>query len=271
VHQFFDASSLNARGQMVARIEHRIIDGVESKFCGKCKTYKACVGDGSRFGKSQAWDGLRPTCKDCLHAHNMDTKEARHTYNAAYWKRTMDSQKEKHKKWRSANVEHRRDYNRKWRMVNGKEYDKKEWQKRKHDEAYRLKFNEYYKEWCKRQRRDNPQYKIKHNISRRLREILHKKDMKTIEYVGCSMLQLQCHLERQFHEYMTWKNQGSHWDLDHIIPCTAFDMTNPVERRACWHYKNLQPLWSGDNIRKSNICPPGAKEAYIKLWVDFFI
>lgn len=256
---------------MVARIEHRIIDGVESKHCGKCKTYKPCVGPGSRFGKGskQCWDGLRATCKDCLHAHNMATKEERHAYNAAYWQRTMTTQKDKHKRWRANNVEHRAEYNRKWRAVNGKDCDKKEWQKRKNDEAYRLNHNEYKREWCKRQRRDNPQYKIRYNISRRLREILHKKDASTIEYVGCSMYQLQCRFERKFQEHMTWENQGSHWDIDHIIPCNAFDMTNPIERRACWHYLNLQPLWKGDNIRKSDHCDPGAKEAYLAVWKDW--
>lgn len=44
------------------RIEHKIIDGVECKRCGKCKTYKPVA----MFNKNEkVWDGLGHVCKDC--------------------------------------------------------------------------------------------------------------------------------------------------------------------------------------------------------------
>ena len=111
--------------------------------------------------------------------------------------------------------------------------------------------NNYVREWCKKQRAENPQYKLKYNISRRIRECLQTRTMSASKYVGCSTLQLQCHLEKQFDEYMTWENQGI-WHIDHRIPSSSFDLTNPIEKMACFHYTNLQPMWGGENIRKSN-------------------
>jgi len=50
---------------------------------------------------------------------------------------------------------------------------------------------------------------------------------------------------------MTRNNYGE-WHIDHIIPCAAFNMSNEIDQRICFHYTNLQPLWAVDNIRKSD-------------------
>lgn len=75
------------------------------------------------------------------------------------------------------------------------------------------------------------------------------KSAKTETLIGCTMLELKTHLERQFTEGMSWDNYGK-WHIDHIIPCAAFDLTDPVQQRQCFHYSNLQPLWAADNFSK---------------------
>ena len=50
---------------------------------------------------------------------------------------------------------------------------------------------------------------------------------------------------------MTRQNQGE-WHIDHIKPCAAFDLTDPKQQKECFNYKNLQPLWAQDNIKKSD-------------------
>ena len=50
---------------------------------------------------------------------------------------------------------------------------------------------------------------------------------------------------------MTWDNYGE-WHIDHIKPCSSFNMLIEEERKRCFHYTNLQPLWAIDNIKKSD-------------------
>jgi len=49
---------------------------------------------------------------------------------------------------------------------------------------------------------------------------------------------------------MSWANYGRAWHIDHIRPCSSYDLTKPDQQRACLHFSNLQPLWSKENLRK---------------------
>lgn len=46
------------------------------------------------------------------------------------------------------------------------------------------------------------------------------------------------------------ENYGKIWEVDHIIPCAAFDLSNSFEQRRCFNWRNLQPLLSKDNMKK---------------------
>lgn len=114
---------------MVAKIEHKTIDNIECKWCGKCKSFKPL----EKFGNSKAtWDKYRPTCKECLHEDNMNNKEQRTEYNKAYWGKTKEAQTEKNKKWREENKEKVKENMKKW-LENNKEHKKKK------DAEYRIK------------------------------------------------------------------------------------------------------------------------------------
>ena len=75
----------------------------------------------------------------------------------------------------------------------------------------------------------------------------------TVELLGCSTDELWTHLESKFTEGMTKENHGE-WHVDHIIPCSSFDLTDPEQQAKCFHYTNLQPLWALDNIKKGQKC-----------------
>ena len=52
---------------------------------------------------------------------------------------------------------------------------------------------------------------------------------------------------------MSWFNYGVFgWHMDHIIPCSKFDLSRLDEQRKCFHFSNLQPMWAKENIKKSN-------------------
>jgi hypothetical protein len=66
--------------------------------------------------------------------------------------------------------------------------------------------------------------------------------------IGCSPSDLKSHLEALFRPGMSWANYGrGGWEIDHIKPCASFDLTDPDQCRACFHYSNLRPLWFKDN------------------------
>lgn len=54
---------------------------------------------------------------------------------------------------------------------------------------------------------------------------------------------------------MTWNNYGTVWHIDHIMPCSLFDMTKESDRAKCFHYTNMQPLFALDNLLKGDKLP----------------
>ncbi len=99
-------------------------------------------------------------------------------------------------------------------------------------------------------RKENIVFKLKSNLSRRLRYFLKdcKKD-RTVNYLGCSILECKLHLEKQFKSGMSWKNYGE-WEIDHIIPLASAKNEQDVYKLS--HYTNLQPLWKSENRKKSD-------------------
>ena len=98
-------------------------------------------------------------------------------------------------------------------------------------------------------------FRIVQNLRTRMRLALNNSNKAdtTQNLLGCTTEELKAHLESQFTDGMSWDNYGMNgWHIDHIIPCSSFDMLDPEEQRECFHYTNLQPLWAEDNLRKSD-------------------
>jgi hypothetical protein len=85
------------------------------------------------------------------------------------------------------------------------------------------------------------------------RAIYSGKAGSAIKDLGCSLVQLRCHIEGRFLPGMTWQNWGSgpgKWHLDHIRPLASFDLSQVREFKLACHFSNLQPLWSHQNQQK---------------------
>lgn len=82
--------------------------------------------------------------------------------------------------------------------------------------------------------------------------------------LGCTPTALVAHIEAQFGPGMTWENRGQ-WEVDHILPLAAFDLTDPRQRAWACHYTNLQPLWSAENRAKWHKLEP-AVLAELEAW-----
>lgn len=107
----------------------------------------------------------------------------------------------------------------------------------------------------KRLRETSPSFKMACSLRGRLRQaVIKQKTCKCdsmLNLLGCSVEELKLHIESKFTDGMNWDNYGTYgWHIDHIIPCSSFDLTKEEEQRKCFHYTNLQPLWWRDNMSK---------------------
>ena len=128
-------------------------------------------------------------------------------------------------------------------------------QVKKWKEAHREQYKEYRREHQKYRRNNDINFKIRDNLTTRVWFALNGgiKSVGTIEMLGCSIECLKSHLEGKFKEGMTWNNYGkSGWHIDHIKPCSAFNLSDKEEQLKCFNYTNLQPLWWYENLEKSN-------------------
>lgn len=69
--------------------------------------------------------------------------------------------------------------------------------------------------------------------------------------VGCSRERFRRHIASQFQPGMTFENYAQVWQLDHIMPCSKFDLRRSDHRKLCFHFTNYQPLFCRDNKKKA--------------------
>jgi len=188
---------------------------METKMCRKCaevKEYKC-------FPKRpDSKDGHRSECKSCQSKYMEKWREDNRDYWLSLNRKYNISNKEKRAIYRSENKDR---------------YAKYQRNKRKSDINYRLRKNLHIRMWGALKGID--------------------KSAKTLELIACTVAELREHIERQFGEGMTWDNYGhSGWVIDHIRPCASFNLADPEQQKQCFHYSNLQPLWTEENSVKSD-------------------
>lgn len=253
------------------RKEHKFDNDIELKHCGKCDSWKTLV----NFNKlKSSWDGLRHQCKDCVKAQKTAINDACGYYTdqaKAKWQETKncEERKEKKREYRGQNKEKLHMQFKQWYEKNKVEHNKKTYQNRINDPKHIEYMKSYRPKYEKKRRETDPQFKLKSNYSRRIREMLTMantsgKIYSSSKYLGCDIKYFMTHLETQFTDEMTWDNQGE-WHLDHIIPCSSFDLTNDFEIFACFNYRNYQPLMGIDNIIKSDTYDIQDRDAYLQI------
>ena len=204
------------------------------KKCSKCDETK----DITLFGKdSKRKDGLNPWCKQCCSSYYSNNKDRIKSQNKIYREKMKDAVKEKRKEYFASHKKEKAEYDRQYRILNSE------------------KIKNYKNEWEK-SNRNNPEFKIKRNLRRRIHHLIKReyKSASSIELLGCSVEYFKKYLESKFLDGMTWDNYGKGgWHIDHIRPCCDFDLTDESQQKECFNYKNCQPLWEADNLKKSYI------------------
>lgn len=137
---------------------------------------------------------------------------------------------------------------------------------KKHEQQQKVQSKLYYREnkehilkrnyiYVRQKRRIDLNFKLAANIRARLNCALknNQKVGSSVANLGCSIEELKIYLETQFQPGMTWENWSqTGWHIDHKIPLSKLNLSNPVDFARAVHFSNLQPLWASANLEKSN-------------------
>lgn len=216
----------------------RVVDGIQLKDCSCCKDILSLL---SFREDNHLRTGYRSRCKKCEKDSNRAFYPKRYANNRDkiiaqskdYRAKNKDKRCRYEKKYREDNVDKMKEYQREYRSEN---LDKI-------NEYHRTRYN------------TNPQAKIRQRLASRIRQVVKNKSTRksadTMTLTGTTLEKLIAHMESLFLPGMTWENHGK-WHIDHIKPCSSFDLTDPEQQRACFNWSNLQPLWALDNMKKSD-------------------
>lgn len=215
---------------------HKFVGKVELKECSKCRLWMRL----DQFSKDKnTRDKLRSQCKDCQKLYREKNKEKIAVRDKQYYKNNKEKMKKYTKKYSKENIEKVR------------EWKKKQFRKRYHfDPIYRLK--------CL----------ARGGLHRAFKRKGIRKTKATLKYLKCTWETLHHHIESQFKQGMTWKNQGSKWHVDHRIPLAAFKTEKGIS--ICSWYLNLQPMWGKDNISKGGKYKESDKVLLVKSYITSF-
>lgn len=100
----------------------------------------------------------------------------------------------------------------------------------------------------------DPVFKMERRLRARIYQVFKaqtcEKNNRTWKYINCSAKQFQKWIEFQLYDGMTMENYGKIWHIDHVKPCSKFDLTKEDEVKECFSWKNLRPYLSEKNIKK---------------------
>ena len=170
------------------------------------------------------------------------------TYNRDYYQKNKIKILASSKKYREKNKEKVREMIDDWNIKHPeriKEYERTRYKKhKKKRNAATLK--RYRSRYSK-----DTNFRLANIIRLRIRKAVVKqyRTSSSKELLGCTIQEVREYLASKFQPGMSWENHGE-WHIDHILPCSSFDLTKVSEQKRCFHYTNLQPLWAADNLSK---------------------
>lgn len=201
---------------------------MKTKKCNVCKTNLSLD---KFYNNKNSKDNLDNKCKTC---------------SKAYREKYKERNSKKIKAWHKENKEDLQKYY-KQRYQKNKEYYKKVAKKNK--EKIKVQAKGRYKKKYK----NNLQYTLGLSLRNRIKNAI-KNNFKygsTLELLGGPIDKIKKHLQSQFKPEMNWENYGDIWEIDHILPCSSFDLTDEEQQKICFHYSNLQPLFKTTEIAES--------------------
>lgn len=209
------------------------------KICKKCNNQK----DESEFYKnSKTIDKLHSYCINCFkldYKKNKDIKILQQKIN--YVNKKTDILL----------------YHKEYSIKNKSKIQK---QQKKYRENHKEIAKKYHKEYMVNRRKKDTSFKLVSILRSRIYSSLHKniKSNNTINLIGCSINKLKDHLQQTAikNGYLNFdinNYSGKEYHIDHIIPCSSFDLSTEEEQRKCFNWSNLQILTAKENLEKKDL------------------
>jgi hypothetical protein len=95
------------------------------------------------------------------------------------------------------------------------------------------------------------------------------KSQRTLDIIGCSAEFYKAWLEFQFDEQMNWDNHGSYWHIDHVKPCSSYNMLDDNEIKQCFNWMNVRPIEKTLNLSKNDKIDHELIKAHLKVVESF--
>jgi hypothetical protein len=221
------------------------------KICSKCGNEKSL---NDFYNYKNSFDGKKSACKTCTNEDNkkwyLENKEAYDKWRNEYKLINKEKQNNKIKKWREDNLERKKFTEKRWRDNNIEKISirHRNWYIKNREK----KLNQNSENNKKRMKSD-PIYRATKYIRSRISGLLRgNKSASGLKLLDCSLENYKIYLEKQFRDGMSWENYGTVWHIDHIKPCSMFDLSLAEEQKKCFHYTNTQPLLATENLKKYN-------------------
>ncbi len=188
-------------------------------------------------------DGLNYWCKICIKEYYQKNKTKHLVRTKKYQEENKEHLQKFQKEWYQDNKQSHKKIMRGWRKTNPNYF--KEYYQNNKQERYNYKKERY---------KNDIHYRLLKTLRDRIYKAVKKgyKSGKSIDLLGCSIELYEIYLKSKFKGPMNIDNYGKVWEIDHIIPCSSFDLTDPEQQKKCFHYTNTQPLLITENRQKSN-------------------
>jgi len=133
----------------------------------------------------------------------------------------------------------------------GESYHERYYRKLKQDVARYSSYIKKRSEYNRKAKKENPSVRIKLRLSSRIWKVLKSKSSKstkTEELLGCKVVELISWLDSE--HGADWPERDFH--IDHIRPCSSFDLMVVEQQKVCFNWRNLQLLEARENCSKGN-------------------
>ncbi len=153
------------------------------------------------------------------------------------------------KSYRSKNETKTSEYNRMYKAEHKQEVDE-------YNKKYNIEKRDMIQARQNKQHRErrcyDTQYKMACLMRSRFNKLVKNKSDSIKNILGCHYGDLAKWFEFQFKPGMSHENHGSHWHVDHIIPCARFNLESVEEQIKCCHWTNLRPLECKINMSRQD-------------------